>query len=114
MPVLHFLFSRLSPQDANMMHGLIRKSAHFFVYFVLGLLLFHAFCGESSEKWSSRWAVYSVILVIFIAMSDEYHQSFIPSRTSSPVDVLIDSASGIFSQIVILLKEKTFNNISEG
>ena len=95
------------------MHGVIRKSAHFFVYFVLGFLLFRAFYGESLLRWNLRWAVYSVILVILIAMSDEFHQSFVASRTSSPVDVVIDSAGGIFSQIAILFKEKTFGNISE-
>jgi len=46
-------------------------------------------------------------------MSDEFHQSFVASRTSSPVDVIIDSASGIFSQIAILLREKTFATIIE-
>ena len=111
MPVINFLFSGLAPLDANIIHGLIRKSAHLFVYFVLGFILFRAFCGESSEKWSSRWAVYSVILVILIAISDEFHQSFVVSRTYSPIDVVIDSVGGIFSQIAILLKEKSVSSI---
>lgn len=110
MPIIHFLFSWISPQAADLMHGVIRKSAHFFVYFVLGFLLFRSFCGESSQKWCSRWAVYSVILVIFIAMSDEFHQSFVSSRTSSPFDVVIDLAGGVFSQIAILLKETTIQD----
>ena len=113
MPIIHFLFAWISPQTADLMHGVIRKSAHFFVYFVLGFLLLRAFCGAFSQKLCLRWVVYSIILVIFIAMSDEFHQSFVASRTSSPVDVIIDSASGIFSQIAILLREKTFATIIE-
>jgi len=113
MPVIHFLFNWLSPQGTDLMHQIIRKFGHIAVYFVFGLLLFRAFCGESSQRWNLRWMVYSVILIIFVAMSDEFHQSFVASRTSSPFDVAIDSAGGIFSQLAILFREKTFGLNSE-
>jgi VanZ family protein len=106
VPVIHFLFPRLPPQDVDFMHALIRKSGHIAEYFVLGLLSFYAFRGDSPQRWCLRWAAYAVILVICSALSDEFHQSFIASRTSSLVDVGIDSAGGIFSQIAIVLREK--------
>jgi VanZ family protein len=34
---------------------------------------------------------------------DEYHQSFLPSRTSSPLDVCIDLSGAIAAQLLLLL-----------
>jgi len=87
------------------MHKLIRKFAHFAVYFVLGFLSFNAFRDNTPQRWNLRWSVYSVILIILLALIDEFHQSFIPSRTPLLSDVVIDSAGGIFSQITIVLRQ---------
>lgn len=106
IPLLNFLFPWFSPQDADLIHGLIRKSGHVTEYFILGLLSFRAFRGESSQIWRLRWTVFGTVVVVLFAMSDEFHQSFVASRTSSYVDVGIDSVGGILSQIVIILRGK--------
>jgi len=49
-----------------------------------------------------------IITVILYAVSDELHQSFVPSRTASIVDVSIDVVGGILSQIAIILRVKTW------
>ena len=113
MPVIHFLFHWLSPQGADLMHWMIRKSGHFTVYFIFGLLLFRAFYGVSLQKRSLYLAVYSVIILIFFAMIDELHQSFIPSRTCLLSDVAIDSAGGIFAQVAIVFRKKTIRYYKE-
>jgi len=38
-----------------------------------------------------------------VASLDEWHQSFIPSRTGTPKDVLLDSCAAIAAQILVFL-----------
>ena len=97
VPLLNFLFPGLTPDQIDMIHGLIRKAGHVTEYFLLGILFFHAFRGNSLQKWHIRWTIYSIIGVVFYAASDEFHQTFVSSRTASLVDFGIDSAGGILS-----------------
>ncbi len=45
-----------------------------------------------------------MILVALFAVTDEIHQSYVGSRTASVVDVGIDLAGGILSQIAMRLR----------
>jgi VanZ family protein len=80
-----------------------RKAAHVVEYFTLGLLLFRAFRGgfTGPRKW--RWSLFAVIGVVFWAVGDEWHQSFVSKRMASVVDVGIDTAGGILAQSVSAL-----------
>lgn len=104
VPILHFLFPSLLPQDLDMIHEAIRKAGHATEYFILGLFLFRAFRSGSSQTWCLRWTIYSIIGVVLYAATDEYHQSFVDARRASLIDVGIDSAGGILSQISIMLR----------
>jgi VanZ family protein len=101
VPLLNFLFARLSPHDVDLIHGLIRKAGHVTEYFILGLLLFRAFRGDSPQAWCVRWTIYALIGTVLYAMSDEYHQAFVATRTACLIDVGFDSAGGVLSQIVV-------------
>ena len=103
-PILYYLFPWLSSHDIDLIHELIRKSGHIVEYFVLGLLLFRAFRADSLQKWRLQWTLNVMIMVIIFAISDEFHQSFVASRTSSLFDVGIDSAGGVLSQIAIIVR----------
>jgi VanZ family protein len=107
VPVLNFLYPDLAPHQLDMIHGLVRKAAHVIEYFLLGLLFFHAFRGKSLQKWHIRWTAYAIIGVLCYAVSDEFHQIFVSSRTASLFDIGIDSAGGILSQIAIIVAWKT-------
>jgi VanZ family protein len=50
-----------------------------------------------------RASVLAVVCTLIIASLDEFHQSFIPSRTSSPIDVCIDLSGAITAQLLLLL-----------
>jgi VanZ family protein len=106
VPLLNFLYPGLAPHQVDMIHGLLRKAGHISEYFLLGLLFFHAFRSNSLQKWRFHWTIYSIIGVVFYAVSDEFHQIFVSSRTASLIDVGIDSAGGILSQIAIILRWK--------
>lgn len=93
----------LSDANVHLIHGVIRKLAHVTEYFVLGLLLFRAFKNNSTDMKLWRWASYSMMVIILFALGDEFHQSFVVTRTSSLIDVGIDMVGGFFGQCVILL-----------
>lgn len=103
---LHWLFPWLSQIELRHLHAIIRKLAHVIEYFILGLLLFRSYRSDSPLTWHPKWALGAIITVILYAVSDELHQSFVPSRTASIVDVGIDSVGGIVSQIAIMLRVK--------
>lgn len=101
--VLRFLVSKLSFQEMVLIHKSIRKTGHVIEYFILGLLLFRAFRGSSPGSWNWRWSLLAVMIVVLWAVSDELHQSFVPKRTASVVDMGIDTAGGILAQLVSIL-----------
>lgn len=85
----------------------VRKSAHFFLYFVLGILIINLF--KSFELFNYKTILIAILLCFLYACSDEIHQLFIKGRSCEVRDILIDtigSLSGIsvyylFSKISI-------------
>jgi VanZ family protein len=57
----------------------------------------------SGAKWIPRWATIAVLGTAFVASLDEWHQSYIPSRTGRWQDVVLDTCAGIAAQILIFL-----------
>ena len=104
VPLLNFLFPQLSPHDVDLIHGLIRRAGHVTEYFILGVLLFRAFRSDSPNPWRPRWTLYAIIAVVVYAMSDEFHQSFVGTRSASLIDVSIDSAGGVLSQAAVMFR----------
>lgn len=76
----------------------IRKSAHIFEYFLLGILLYWRFRLYGVDV--HRAGLYSLCVSLIFAVADEYHQTFIDGRYGCLEDVLIDSA-GIVAGILI-------------
>ena len=68
------------------LHFLIRKSAHFAEYFVFGLLLLRTVRGEH-QGWMLHWALIVLAITAGYAALDEFHQSFVPSRTASSFEL---------------------------
>lgn len=101
--LLRFFTLRFSLQELISVHVLIRKAAHLMEYFVLGLLLFRMFRGNSPFPWKWQWSFFAVIGVAFWAAGDEFHQSFVSGRTASAIDMGIDTLGGILAQILIFL-----------
>lgn len=79
----------------------VRKAAHLVSYAVLAAMLFRAFRSDSLTRWRFAWAAYSMAITIIWAMLDEYRQSFVPSRSGSIYDSMIDTLGGIFALAVI-------------
>jgi VanZ family protein len=97
-PLLRFLKPRITAGEIDTIHFLIRKAAHVTEYCIASLLLFHSFRNTIQFQRYWWWVFYSLVIVIFVAATDEYHQAFVISRTSSIVDVGIDIIGGILGQ----------------
>lgn len=102
-PIIRFLLPQMSGREVDFIHAIIRKCGHLGEYFVLGLLLFRAFGNRPAERPALTVMLYSVIIIVLYAVSDELHQIFVVGRTPSPVDVGIDTAGGIIGQVFCLL-----------
>ncbi len=88
-----------------LIHFLVRKSAHFCSYGVLSAFAFFSWRATfpAVKAWSVRWSGLALLLTLLAASADEFHQSFVPSRTASPRDVLLDMVGAIFFQIAIAI-----------
>lgn len=100
-PVLLWLFPGTTPETLAAVHFAIRKLAHFGEYAVLGLLSARAFSTSSHVFLQRHWFMAALLLVVVYALLDEYHQSFVPSRTGSVYDSLIDSTGGLVALLFV-------------
>jgi len=48
----------------------------------------------------------SLALIVVYALIDEYHQSFVPSRTASIFDSFIDIAGGLTALVIVKKRQK--------
>ena len=93
IPALKFLLPSLSPDQLQMAHVVCRKAGHVLEYFVLGVLAWRATAIAPFARISPKWL--TVAIVLAVALSDEFHQSFVPSRTSALGDVGYDFFGGL-------------------
>ena len=93
-PFLQWLIPDIAPETIRSVQFAVRKAAHVVEYAVLAALLLRAIRGERTELRLPS-AVLAVALAVAWAVLDEYHQSFVASRTGSPGDVLIDTAGAV-------------------
>ena len=94
-PLLLWLFPNISPEEIARAHFLVRKAAHFTEYAILALLAARALFASSQRVLRRGWFLISLLLVVSYALLDEYHQSFVATRTASIYDSLIDMSGGL-------------------
>jgi VanZ family protein len=103
IPVLRWLFPHASTETLRLMHGVIRKMAHVTEYFVFSILLMHGLRG-GERGWKLRWAIWAVVIAAGYASFDEFHQSFVPNRTASAWDALLDTTGAAGAQMFTWLR----------
>jgi len=90
------LFGPINLYDFLIFHFYLRKTGHVVGYGMLALLLlrgWRATLGYTRDLLL-RVSLLSWIGTAFIASLDEWHQSFVPSRTGTVRDVVLDSIAG--------------------
>jgi len=90
-----WVFPQASAETLATVHFLTRKTAHVTEYAILGFLTARAFYGSQNRNLQSHWFVVGLALVVVYALLDEYHQSFVPGRTASIFDSMIDIVGGL-------------------
>ncbi len=110
---LHWMFPHASDLTLQTLHFFLRKAGHFTEYAILALFAARAFRTSSSERLRARWFLISLVFVILYALSDEFHQSFVPTRGASIFDSMIDSVGGLTALIVLAIRVRS-PGVSEG
>lgn len=92
--LLRFNIDQIFSYDS--MHHLIRKLAHFTVYFILGILVIRVF----NKPITLSKIIQAVFICFLYACTDEVHQHFNPGRSMSFKDVVIDTVGSFFGIIM--------------
>jgi VanZ family protein len=105
-PLLHFLLG-LDPVRFLTWHFVLRKTGHVLGYGILSILLFRAWRATMPQRrdprWSIVWARAALIGTALVASLDEWHQSFLLSRTGNIRDVLLDSTAALVAQVLLFV-----------
>jgi VanZ family protein len=82
----------------------VRKSAHLVAFGILAVLIWKCL-SNNRLSYILAW-----LLTFMYALTDEWHQSFIPGRMATFKDVLIDSLGALIALLVVFLMNTTRND----
>ena len=88
------------PATDSALHAFVRKAAHFLEFAVIAAvasLLLWRLCGEHPVQN----LIYVLFGSLFIAVTDEYIQSFSPGRSPSVRDIVIDFAGAVTGALIV-------------
>ncbi|MEK5079760.1 VanZ family protein [Solibacillus sp. FSL W7-1436] len=100
--------------EKKQVHHLVRKYAHFTIYFFLGIFALLAL--KLTGLKHSLSAIIALVLCMIYAVTDEYHQLFVEGRGAQLKDIFIDwagAATGITVATLLGLIGKTGKPRSE-
>ena len=103
---VRWLFPNVRDESLAVVHLLVRKAGHLTEYAIFATLAARAFRASSHDLLRKHWFWVSLLLAIAYALSDEFHQSFVPSRTASIYDSLIDSVGALIALTIIWLRQR--------
>ena len=113
---MRWLFPAASDSTLQLAHLMIRKAGHLTEYAILAWLAARAFRTSSNDLLRRRWFLVALILVVLYSLSDEFHQSFVPSRSASIYDCMIDTVGGLMMLGFLAVRWNSVRNprVSEG
>jgi len=103
--VFLWIFPQASEATLATIHFLLRKAGHFTEYAILALLAARALRTSYRKLLRQRWFWLSFLLVVVYALGDEFHQSFVPSRTASIYDSMIDMLGGLTALALLTIRK---------
>ena len=102
------LFGRVADAQWELLHHIIRKSGHFLGYGAMGLLWLRAWWMTLPRSRFLHDAILALLGTALVASFDEWHQSFLPNRTGSPWDVLLDCCGAITLEVLVYVFMRIF------
>lgn len=104
---VEILFCHVLPDMiCNNVAIVVRKSAHFFLYLILGILVTNA-CSYQKKYW-----LLAILICILYACTDEIHQLFVVGRTGQIQDVAIDGAGSLLGVYFALFVKRIHKKIA--
>ncbi|MGC9292758.1 MAG: VanZ family protein [Acidobacteriaceae bacterium] len=107
-PLLERIFGAMSDHRWCRLLFAIRKVGHFFVYGFVSLVFFRAWRmtfrlshAYSAVTASLRAAAVALLSTLVLSSLDEFHQAFLPKRTGSPFDVLLDMCGAVTCHLIL-------------
>jgi VanZ family protein len=97
-PFLRWFAPDISDATVASIQLVVRKCAHLSEYAILAALLFRAFCQNQPRV--GRAFLVSFFIAAVSAALDEFHQSFVASRTGSPWDVMTDCLGALAGLLI--------------
>jgi VanZ family protein len=89
--------------QVRLVHLVIRKVGHLIEYAILAALWFQTlYSGRRLPSMSSALA--ALAISVAWAIVDEVHQSFVPSRTGSSLDVILDSTGATLALLILFTR----------
>jgi VanZ family protein len=107
--LLRKYFPQVSPWQLWEVNLIIRKSGHAVGYGLLSATFYRAFRGTLEQlpspglMWHVRFASLALVATFLVASADEVHQMYLPSRTGSWWDVVLDTSAAVVAQLIIYL-----------
>jgi len=95
------LFGHVSSAHWKVIHLVIRKSGHFIGYGLIGLAWLRAWWMSLPRSRFIHDAFLALVGTALVASADEWHQTYLPNRTGSPWDVLLDCCGALVLQLVV-------------
>ncbi len=79
----------------------LKKGAHAGAYGILAWLYLRILRHRAGARRSGRTLrVVSIALAVMYALSDEYHQTFVPGRNGNWLDVAVDSVGAVSAMLL--------------
>jgi VanZ family protein len=102
------LFGRVTDAHWNIIHHYIRKSGHFIGYGLIGLAWLRAWWMTLPRSRFLTDATLALFGTALVASCDEWHQTYLPNRTGTPWDVLLDCCGAFTLQLLVYLFLRSF------
>lgn len=102
------LFPWATPAQIDLAHLIVRKIGHMVEYAILTALWFRTLYAGRGFPFGSS-ALLALTISVAWAITDEVHQSFVPSRTGSVLDVIIDSTGAILCLLLVRRRTTRFS-----
>ena len=103
-PFLRWFKPDISAEAIDAVRWCVRKAAHMTEFAVLTWLAWRALrrpVRQDQRLWSARCAWGALGLAVLYASTDEIHQTFVPNRTGSMMDVAIDATGAALGMLMV-------------
>ena len=101
--IIGALFPWATPAQIDLAHVTVRKLGHMVEYAILAVLWFRTLYAGRRLPFTGS-ALAALAISVAWAITDELHQSFVPSRNASVLDVIFDSTGALLVLLTLYVR----------